>query len=209
MATQDDADQKLAKTRSRLSIGAVRSPESTNAILEAAAQVLEERGYRAFTLDAVVERAGSSKPTIYRWWGNKANLIRDVYERSGETLLATPQTGILENDLKEHLHSLWNWWDTTRAGETLRGFITEMQLNPESLAEFQSEFLPRREQILKKIFERAIEVNEIPAGSDISTATSMLTGLSWLSLLTRKLENKEQLDQAINLLVAGLKSTRP
>lgn len=65
--TSNSDQPKPVKARSRSSIGAVRSPQSTEAILEAAAAILEERGYQAFTMDALVERAGSSKPTIYRW----------------------------------------------------------------------------------------------------------------------------------------------
>jgi AcrR family transcriptional regulator len=89
---------KSAKLRSRSSIGAVRSPQSTEAILEAAAAILEERGYRAFTMDALVERAGSSKPTIYRWWKNKGALLRDVYERTALTFVTQPDTGDLNKD---------------------------------------------------------------------------------------------------------------
>ncbi|XHH31104.1 TetR/AcrR family transcriptional regulator [Xanthomonas euroxanthea] len=138
-------------------MGAVRSPESTEAILTAAEAILEENGYKAFTLDAVVARAGASKPTIYRWWGSKAALIREVYERSGEASLVVPDTGSLEQDLKAHLGSLWRWWATTRSGEALRSFITEIQLNPESLQEFRETFLPRRERTLRNIFARAVE----------------------------------------------------
>lgn len=190
--------------RSRVSIGAVRSPESTEAILKAAAEILEESGHKAFTLDAVVAKAGASKPTIYRWWGSKAALIRDVYEHSGEASLVVPDTGALADDLTAHLDSLWHWWASTRSGEALRSFITEIQLNPDSLQEFRDSFLPRREYTLRRIFMRAVERGEIPKGPQIETAVSMLTGLSWLHLLTGNLGARNHIRDAVTIVVKGL-----
>ncbi|HBQ8001981.1 TPA: TetR/AcrR family transcriptional regulator [Klebsiella pneumoniae] len=201
-----NAGESKHKGRSRLSIGAVRSPESTEAILTAAADILEENGYKAFTLDAVVARAGASKPTIYRWWGSKAALIREVYERSGEASLVIPDTGSLEHDLNIHLGSLWNWWRSTRSGEALRSFITEIQLNPESLEEFRKIFLPRRERSMRRIFDHALARGEIKDASAIEAAASMLTGMSWLHLLTGNLEATQQIEQAVHIVTTGLRA---
>ncbi len=191
--------------RSRSSIGAVRNPESTEAILSAAAQILEEAGYRAFTIDAVCKRAGASKPTIYRWWRNKGDLIREVYERSGEASLAYPDSGNLEKDLAAHLHSLWNWWRTTRAGEALRSFITEIQLDPTSLASFREDFLARRERVLRAIFAKAMARGDIRTGASVDAAIAMLTGMSWLHLLTDNLETPAAIDDAIHILCTGIR----
>lgn len=192
------------RARSRVSIGAVRSPESTEAILLAAAEILEESGYKAFTLDAVVAKAGASKPTIYRWWGSKAALIRDVYEHSGEASLVVPDTGALADDINAHLESLWHWWSSTRSGEALRSFITEIQLNPDSLQEFRESFLPRREYTLRRMFARAVERGEIPQTPHIETAIVMLTGLSWLHLLTGNLGATRHIQDAVRIVVKGL-----
>ena len=196
---------KPVKARSRSSIGAVRSPQSTEAILEAAAAILEERGYQAFTMDALVERAGSSKPTIYRWWKSKSALLRDVYERTALTFVTQPNTGDLEKDLIVHLRSLWHWWRTSSAGETLRSLITEIQHESTALEEFRREFLPRRERTLRKIFARAVESGEIHEGVDVDTAVSMLTGMSWLHLVTADLENLDDIDNAVGIIVNGLR----
>jgi AcrR family transcriptional regulator len=194
-----------AKPRSRSSIGAVRSPQSTEAILEAAAAILEEQGYRAFTMDALVERAGSSKPTIYRWWRSKGALLRDVYERAALTFVTSPDTGNLEQDLVVHLRSLWNWWRSSSAGETLRSFFIEIQLDSKAIAEFRDEFLPRRERTLRKIFARAVASGEIVDGPAVEMAVAMLTGMSWLHLITANLENFGEIDHCVAVLVKGLR----
>ncbi|MCF5227110.1 TetR/AcrR family transcriptional regulator [Pseudomonas syringae] len=200
---------KPAKSRSRSSIGAVRSPQSTEAILDAAAAILEERGYRAFTMDALVELAGSSKPTIYRWWRSKGALLRDVYERAALTFVASPDTGELQSDLVEHLRSLWIWWRSSSAGETLRSYFTEIQLVPGAVQELREEFMPRRERTLRKIFARAVQRGELAPEVDTSVAVSMLTGMSWLHLMTGNLENLQFIDDAVAILVKGLYAQTP
>lgn len=200
---------KPVKPRSRSSIGAIRSPQSTEAILDAAAAILEERGYRAFTMDALVERAGSSKPTIYRWWRSKGALLRDVYERAALTFVASPDTGDLQSDLVEHLRSLWIWWRSSSAGETLRSYFTEIQLVPGAVQELREEFMPRRERTLRKIFARAVERGELAAEVDTRVAVSMLTGMSWLHLMTGNLENLQFIDDAVAILVNGLHAQTP
>lgn len=195
-----------SKIRSRLSVGAVRSEETTNAILNAAAELLEEQGYAGFTLDAVVQRAESSKPTIYRWWKNKAALIRDVYERSGEASLHVPDTGQLELDLYEHLSALWQWWNSSKSGEVLRSFITELQLRPDGLDEFRKSFLPRRQYVMRRILLRAVERGEIREGPEIENAISLLTGVSWHHLLIGDLAALDELKVMVGIVVKGLKA---
>lgn len=189
----------------RVSIGAVRSPEAKAAILKAAAEVLDEVGYRGFTIDAVVKRAGSSKPTIYRWWRNKAGLIMDVYERAGEVALATPDTGDLQRDLAAYLGSLWDWWRSSRSGEALRSFVTEAQLDSLSIKELREGFLPRRERSIRLIFSRAHargDIADCPVAID--AAVHLIVGWSWLNLLTDNLDHTDEIDAVTRLITRGL-----
>ena len=157
-------------------------------------------------MDALVERAGSSKPTIYRWWRSKGALLRDVYERAALTFVATPDTEQLQSDLVTHLRSLWIWWRSSSAGETLRSYFTEIQLDPTAIQELREQFMPRRERTLRQIFARAVERGEINADADTQVAVSMLTGMSWLHLMTGNLENLQVIDDAVGILVNGLRT---
>src|SRR5262245_51477351 len=58
--------------------GRPRSEKARLAILEAAADLLLARGLSAVSMDAVAERAGVSKATIYRWWHTKEALALDA-----------------------------------------------------------------------------------------------------------------------------------
>ena len=55
-------------------------PLRRQALLDAALELLVERGYEATTTLAVAQRAGSSKETIYAWFGSKAGLFAAMIE---------------------------------------------------------------------------------------------------------------------------------
>jgi AcrR family transcriptional regulator len=48
---------------------------SVNAILEATRRVIAERGPEKFTMSAIAEAAGVSRPTLYRWFPTKDELL--------------------------------------------------------------------------------------------------------------------------------------
>jgi AcrR family transcriptional regulator len=51
-----------------------------HALLDAAFDLLVERGYEATTTLAIAQRAGASKETIYAWFGSKAGLFAAMIE---------------------------------------------------------------------------------------------------------------------------------
>ncbi len=60
----------------------------TEAILDAASEVLGERGLSA-PMEAIARRAGVSKQTVYNHYGCKAELVRALVERRVNTMAAT------------------------------------------------------------------------------------------------------------------------
>lgn len=51
------------------------------AVLEAAAEVFSEKGYRATTLDDIAARAGVSKPTVYNYAKGKQSLMDRILKK--------------------------------------------------------------------------------------------------------------------------------
>lgn len=70
--------------------GRPRRAEADAAILEAAASLLREGGYRALSLDEVARRAGTAKTSIYRRWSSKAALAAEVVGRGDASADADP-----------------------------------------------------------------------------------------------------------------------
>jgi AcrR family transcriptional regulator len=52
-------------------------------VLAAARECLIDHGYERTTMLAIARRSGSSKETLYRWFGDKAGLFRTLIEAEG------------------------------------------------------------------------------------------------------------------------------
>src|SRR2546430_13602037 len=59
--------------------GRPRSEQARRALLEATAELLQERDLPAISADDIAKRAGVSKATIYRWWESKSALALDAF----------------------------------------------------------------------------------------------------------------------------------
>jgi AcrR family transcriptional regulator len=60
--------------------GRPRSAASHQAILQATLELLAAKGMRGMSMDAVAERAGVSKATIYRRWKSKEDLVEELLD---------------------------------------------------------------------------------------------------------------------------------
>src|SRR5450631_4165660 len=78
--------------------GRPRSDQSHQAILEATLALFADVGLQGLSIEAIAERAGVGKTTIYRRWSSKEDIIKDALDllRAGAML---PDTGTIRNDL--------------------------------------------------------------------------------------------------------------
>ena len=83
-----------------------RGQQLEDAILDAAWEQLESGGYVGFTIEAVAERAGTSRPVIYRRWADRDELVGAAlaYEL-GRNPITAPNTGSLREDVIEMLRA--------------------------------------------------------------------------------------------------------
>jgi AcrR family transcriptional regulator len=65
-------------------------------ILKEMIELLQERGFREVTLDALAERLKVTKPFIYQFFDSKQQLIATVYERGAQQLLSSIE-GYVDN----------------------------------------------------------------------------------------------------------------
>jgi AcrR family transcriptional regulator len=79
--------------------GRPRDPRRDEAIRDAALELLADVGYERMTIDAIAAAAGVSKPTIYRRWRGKQELVADVMRSHPSTRATAPDTGSLRGDL--------------------------------------------------------------------------------------------------------------
>ena len=88
--------------------GPVRSEAARQAILQAAVEMLAERGYDHLAIEGIASRAGVGKQTIYRWWKSKSAIIAEAL-LEGMILadrLEVPDTGDVRRDLTAWLRAV-------------------------------------------------------------------------------------------------------
>jgi AcrR family transcriptional regulator len=164
--------------------GRPRSEKAHKAVLSAAAELLLSRGLSAVSMDAVAERAGVSKATIYRWWPSKETLALDaLYHEWAAFQPDPPDTGSLRSDL---LALLLPWARAVRGlpyARVIAALLTEVHSDPAFAAEYRKRVVePRRDQA-RTLFRRAVERGEIPASTDIEVAVDLVYGPLWHRLL--------------------------
>lgn len=79
--------------------GRPRDPRRDAAIREATLALLADVGYERMTVDAIAAAAGVSKPTIYRRWAGKQEVVADAIRCHPHTSTPVPDTGSLRGDL--------------------------------------------------------------------------------------------------------------
>jgi AcrR family transcriptional regulator len=179
MQTDDDATAVAAARRGR-----PRSERARLAILEAAAELLVARGLSAVSMDAVAERAGVSKATIYRWWPTKEALALDaLYNEWAAVRPPARDTGSLRGDLLSLLRPWVRLAVSRPYGRVIAALVTEAQSDPAFAAEYLARFVePRRDQA-RAVFRRAVERGEIPADTKIEVALDLVYGPIYHRLL--------------------------
>ncbi len=75
------------------------TPEREAELYRAVLDLLREVGYDAVTMDAVATRTRSSKATLYRQWGGKAELVVRAMRSQKPGSVADIDTGSLRGDL--------------------------------------------------------------------------------------------------------------
>jgi len=145
------------------------------AILDATLSVLAERGYQSLTMAAVAERAGASKPALYRRHDSKERLVMAALAR-----LADGPDPDLPDETRAALTLLLS--ETARAvgtpgGLTIMGsLLAQGSRDPALLAAFRLAIVEPRHRVVEAVLRRGIDRGEIAADVDLDAVDAMLFG---------------------------------
>jgi AcrR family transcriptional regulator len=151
-------------------------------ILEAALELLEELGFASATTDAIAERAGASKATIYRWWPNKSAVLIEALREAVAQELPFPDTGDLREDLRVQLENFVKLL-TGRRGRIFKAFIAAAQSDPEVAAAFRSVWMQPRRATTKAVLERHQQGGRLAKELDLDLVLDLLYGPLYFRLL--------------------------
>ena len=153
-----------------------RSEEAREAVLEAADDLLVERGFAGVTIEGIATAAGVAKQTIYRWWNSKTDILMDALLEDAANALTPADHADLREDLRDHLGRVAAFLTHSDAGAVCRALIGQAQHDPAFAADFRARFLSEQRGRDRLPFERAIARAELPAGTDVPSDADELLG---------------------------------
>ncbi|NUR43882.1 MAG: TetR/AcrR family transcriptional regulator [Streptomyces sp.] len=154
------------------------TPEREAELYEAVLDLLREVGYDALTMDAVAARTKSSKATLYRQWGGKAELVAKAvrHTKPGGVGLSEIDTGSLRGDL--HALTLRSDDCTMEQNSALmRGLAMAIHGNPDLLKAFKEHLIGPEMAEFRTVLQRAVDRGEVrPDNPAIDFVMHMMIG---------------------------------
>jgi AcrR family transcriptional regulator len=150
--------------------GRRRDESLDEVILAAARALLTERGYDGMTMDAVAERAGAGKSTVYRRWPSKVQLTVDSVLCSKQlTIDEVPDTG----SLREDLLSVFTQASRMKSDDLMTGLLTAVREEPEVRTVFHEQFVAGRVRLAREVLERARLRGDTVPGVDLDMVAAV------------------------------------
>lgn len=169
-----------------------RSEAARRAVLEAADDLLAEKGFAAVTMEGIAARAGVAKQTLYRWWSTKTDVLLEALLQDAHEDLTPPDGGDVAADLRAYLGRLAYFLTRTDQGAVFKALLAQTQHDPAFAADFRARYLDGQRGRDRLPLERAVRRGDLPAGLDVSAETDQLVG----PVYYRALVTGEPVDQA-------------
>jgi len=160
-----------------------RSETCRVAVLNAAVEIMEERGYLDLTVEEVARRAHAGKQTIYRHWGGKQRLALDAFAHKMASHLGAPDTGSLDTDLRAFVDELVVAVRAPHKRTLISGLLAEAHADNAFGQAFREAYIAAKRRPLSTVFQRAIARSEIRADVDLDLLVDLTYGPVWYRLL--------------------------
>lgn len=161
-----------AATARRSRITPEREAELYGAVLD----LLREVGYDAVTMDAVAARTRSSKATLYRQWGGKAELVVRAMRSQKPGSIADVDTGTLRGDL----HTIVGREDDCAMAQNaalMRALAMAVHMNDDLRQAFKELLVEPEMEEFQRMIRRAVDRGEVrPDNPALGYIVHMLVG---------------------------------
>jgi AcrR family transcriptional regulator len=144
-------------------------------VIRAVLELLGEEGLGGFSMDAIAERAGVSKATIYRRWDSKEELIIDGVA----SLVSTVQP--VENDdvrmvLITLLKRMRRFLFEAKGGTLFPSLVAEVAADSDIGRRYAETVIVPRRQMVAEVISNGIDRGELRPNLDVEVAVDMLIG---------------------------------
>ncbi|MCA4751274.1 TetR/AcrR family transcriptional regulator [Mycolicibacterium fortuitum] len=152
-----------------------RSDRIHQAILVATAELLDEGGFPAATMDAIAARSGASKATLYKHWPSRTAVAAEAFGTMMAEALPLPDTGSTATDLTEQVVRVSAFYASAR-GEVFAQLLAACVEDTTGAAYFREYFLSGRRAAITELWRRGVDRGEADAGTAIDDVIDILFG---------------------------------
>jgi AcrR family transcriptional regulator len=184
--------------------GRPRDEAARQRILQAALDLMDETAFAQVTAEAIAERAGASKATVYRWWPNKAAVVIEAFRQAVAPELPLHDTGSLRDDLTAQCRNFARVL-SGRGGRMLRSFVAAARSDPEVAAAFRSIWSDPRRAEAKAILRQKQAGGQLRQDADLDLVLDSLYGPLYYRFLVKNEAPSQKYAQALaELVIRGL-----
>ena len=184
--------------------GDPRVARSRAAVLDATLELLGEVGHAGTTVEAIAERSGVAKTTIYRHWPSRAPLLFDAFHCSVEKVEVTP-TGDVRTDLINVAQGLATKLRDPRSSRIMATLLDAAESDPE-LSEISTTFTAERRAVVKGILDAGVASGELAPDLDTELGAVLLGGpLFYLRMMLREPADDATLERIIDMVLRGFR----
>ena len=184
--------------------GRPRDEAARQRILKAALDLMEETAFAQVTAEAIAERAGTSKATVYRWWPNKAAVVIEAFREAVAPELPLRDTGSLREDLTTQVKNFARVLSGP-GGRMLRSFVVAARSDPDVAAAFRSIWSDPRRAAAREILRRKQARGQLRKGADLDLVLDSLYGpLYYRFLVKNEPPSQKYAEALVGLVIQGL-----
>ena len=160
------------------------------------------------TIEAIAERAGVGKPTIYRWWPSLADVVLEALLDQADDEIKAPPFSSLRETLREFLRrSIQVIADG--AGVHLRFLMAHAQVDEAFRTRYRENFTAERRMVLRTIFQQAVDQGQIGTEQNLDLLVDIVFGAMWYRLLLDHLPMEESFADELAEHVTRLAQAQP
>jgi AcrR family transcriptional regulator len=156
--------------------GRPRSEQAEQAIIEATLDLFAEQGFEGVCVEAVANRAGVGKATIYRRWPNKEELLLAAFG-SLKSPFPEPKGISVRDDLLAMVQVMCADKSDPRKARRYALLLGEGDKYPRLMARYMETVVQPRRDAMRAVVRHGIETGELRPDTDVEIAMLTLTGV--------------------------------
>lgn len=177
-------------------------------MLDAAATLMTDHGLAATTVDAIRDRSGVSKTTIYKHWPNRLCVAIDAFAERLALDASPPDTGSLRSDLLEQIRRVSAFY-ASPVGSVFAQLLASSLQDPVASEWLQARFMDSRRHGIHELWDRAVSRGEVRGDTDPEIALDLVFGpVMWRLTSGRRPLRTDETEMIVDTVLNGLGATR-